>query len=274
MVRTSFLQKENERQEEKPIASRKRRKKSKKALPHLPRVCPALYTVPDSPVASLLEKLGGYDLLLPTTSAEEKASNEQVSLSANAKGASTYSSTGSACLDLFFKGMCRNCETAEVESLLEAAWQENPHATIQILLNGRDCRSGKGERAVVLSALLWLRRNKPKTYLLNLEEFVAMGYYKDLLHLAQHALLQQEDSKNNDDDDDDKDDDKDGKDNQALVLNDVIELELLAAQLKRDLHTLAKQDQGEGGKKVSISLAGKWAPTANSVWDRKTSMTA
>ena len=43
---------------------------------------------------------------------------------------------------------------------------------------------GKGEKETVLQALMWLREHKPLTYGANLQRFIDVGYYKDLLQLA------------------------------------------------------------------------------------------
>ena len=104
-----------------------------------------------------------------------------------ANGAATFSTSGSACLDLFFSGVVRGCDPSKLEALLEASWREDAELTLQVLLHGRDCRGGKGERLVIQQALLWLRRHKPCTYLANLLAFLRAGYFRDLLLVAEKA---------------------------------------------------------------------------------------
>ena len=62
-----------------------------------------------------------------------------------------------------------------MRELVQKAWAEDAAHTVQILMHGRDCRGGKGERQVVLHGLMWLRENKPATYLLNLARFLNLG---------------------------------------------------------------------------------------------------
>lgn len=94
------------------------------------------------------------------------------------------SAEAAAALKLFFLGMVRGVTGSTVTQLVEESWKCNPELTLQILMQARDCRDGKGEKAVVLESLLWLRKNKPRTYIQNLIEFVRLGYFKDLLKIA------------------------------------------------------------------------------------------
>jgi hypothetical protein len=99
-------------------------------------------------------------------------------------GAAAFSTSGSALLDLFFTGLVRNASYKKLEQQMQAAWEENPPQTVQLLFQARDCRQGKGEKKVVEHCLWWLRNHHPSVYLLNLRAFVSLGYHKDLLHLA------------------------------------------------------------------------------------------
>lgn len=171
-------------------------------------------------------------------------------------GAAAFSTTHSACLDLFFK-LVRETEEEDVERLVAASWaelrDESPETTVKILLHGRDCRHGKGERRVVEYALKWLRRNKPNTYLLNLPSFIEVGYYRDLLKLC--AAFEEA-----------------GQD--KLGEKDFIELETLAACLKSDEETLLAREKEavnieEVKRPFTLTLAAKWAPTEGHAEDRK-----
>ena len=90
----------------------------------------------------------------------------------------------SALLRLFSTCMTRGVSAESIHETLVEAWQEDPELTLAILQHARDCRSGKGEKLVVQHALLWLRKQKPLTYLSNLLTFLELGYFKDLLQLA------------------------------------------------------------------------------------------
>ena len=100
-----------------------------------------------------------------------------------ANGDPSFSTSRCARLDLFYQ-MVRGAESSKIERLLSGAWAESAEHAVQLLLHGRDARGGKGERLVSLFAMIWLRTNKPATYLHNLTTFLALGYFKDLLQLA------------------------------------------------------------------------------------------
>jgi len=120
------------------------------------------------------------------------------------------------------------------------AWLEDPLTTIKILLHCRDCRNGKGERLIILYALIWLRRCKPITYLKNLSNFIKVGYYKDLLNIVKEAEL----------------------DGQSIMgSEDMIELEVFAEKLI--------EDEINCDNKNPISLSAKWAPTEKHADDRE-----
>jgi Mg-chelatase subunit ChlD len=100
--------------------------------------------------------------------------------------------------------------------------------------------------------LLWLRRNKPLTYLLNLRSFLNVGSYKDLLKVATEV--------------------KKGN-GEKLGAKELIELELFAEDLASDHSALEKYTAAEGDGKVvlkpHLSLAAKWAPNERSHFDKQ-----
>ena len=155
------------------------------------------------------------------------------------KGALAHSSTGSACLN-FFSSVVRDTPSDKVVELFQAAYLEDPRLTLQIEFNLRDIRNGKQEKRVAFDVLNCLKTWKPKTYLANLYEIISnYGCYKDLLVL--HSMGPH-----------------------PFVAD--AELHLFAAMLKDDKTKLAVT----GDAKVSISLAGKWAPTEGCSFDKKT----
>ena len=157
-------------------------------------------------------------------------------------GALAFESTGSPCLNLFFK-LVRGTPQASIETLVYAAWLEDPRQTMQVLLHCRDCRKGKGERQIVHYALAWLRKHKTRTYLNNLATFLGAGYYQDLLSMVKYA-------------------EQGGQ--PLLGQSDMIELEVFAEQLRLD--------QASASASASTSLAAKWAPTECHADDRKYEM--
>lgn len=106
------------------------------------------------------------------------------------KKAPAFSTTKSACLDLFFGTLVRDADRLRVDAGVETAWKESPETLVKILLHCRDARSGKGEKTVSHYGLLWLREHKPLTYLSNLQHLLSYGCYKDLLVLASLAESQ------------------------------------------------------------------------------------
>ena len=208
------------------------------------------------------------------------------------KGAPAFKSTGVPTLDLFFNGMVRGASEAQIIQLMDAAWKQNAEQTMQVLLHARDCRGGKGEKEVVLRALLWLRMHKPRTYLRNVRRFLDVGCYRDLLQMAVRATKLRL---------------------HPLGRNELIELEILAEDLWFDHHqfeewsaqvirelgdkeekahhsssamvepmryddevleedskTTPQQEAKEKPKKrIRLSLVAKWVPTENTKFDRE-----
>jgi len=74
-------------------------------------------------------------------------------------GALAFSSAGSACLDLFFRSV-RGVATPELDRLLSAAWAESPIDCVRLIFQTRDCRGGKGEKAIFVHSLKWLLQNQ------------------------------------------------------------------------------------------------------------------
>lgn len=172
-------------------------------------------------------------------------------------GALQFENTGYAPLDLFF-GLVRSAPPILVEQLMSASWSENANETIRVLMHARDARHGKGERSCASIALLWLRKNKPITYLRNLNTFIELGYFKDLLQIAGAA--------------------NDDGDHHLGAGRDLVELDLFAAYLKADLETLKHHSPGGEGDgesdsakptPISLSLAAKYAPSEGRSFDKK-----
>ncbi len=155
-----------------------------------------------------------------------------------------YKTTNDPRLDLFYSGFVRFSNEEKLNNMLQLSWQTYPEDTIKLIFHSRDCRNGKGERKVSYRGMLWLRKNKPLTYILNLNTFLELGYFKDLLVLAGFVI--------------DENQEYLGTDNQIL------ELELFAEFLKKDIERFEKY-----GSKAQISLASKWAPSEGKHFDVK-----
>ena len=139
-----------------------------------------------------------------------------------ANGAPTFSTSGSAPVDLFFNGLVRGCDKDKLDQLLTASWQAGPRVTLQLIAHSRDCRNGKGERLVSLNALLYLRTHKRLTYLSNLLLFLRCGYFKDLLVMARMV---------------------EEAGGEKLGENELIELEVMAEFLRYDAAQLERAEK-------------------------------
>lgn len=173
----------------------------------------------------------------------EKAT-ENLNKTTTWNGDLAYSTTKDPRLDLFFSGLVRLCDDNKLNNMVQLSWSKYPEDTVKLIIHSRDCRTGKGEKKVSYSAMLWLRKNKPLTYIMNLSKFLEYGCFKDLLHLA--GLAQTHNL------------------NPLGADEHYIELELLAEYLKDDFEKYNKY-----GENARISLASKWAPSEGKHYDIK-----
>ena len=156
----------------------------------------------------------------------------------NEKGAPAYSTSGSKCLDAYVN-ILRDTPDQEVVRLFRDAYVEDPSLALKVLMNLRD-RDGKQEKRVSFIALNFLKMYAPRTYAKNLDTFVNLGCFKDLLVLhsqKRHPMLPD------------------------------LELQLFSAYLAQDVAAIASV---MGTTKANLSLAGKWAPTERCEYDKKT----
>lgn len=147
-------------------------------------------------------------------------------------GAVSHSTSGDARVNLFFK-MCRGMSDDDLATRLTEAYAEDKLDTIKIIFNTRDCRGGKGERDLFVTAMRWLHENDKGVFLKNVEHTVEYGRWDDLLRMASF-----------------------GDDVGDLVS------QMFASQLVKDLELLASGEYG-------VSLCAKWAPTEGKRFDRE-----
>ncbi|MCJ1247575.1 hypothetical protein MMC30_004789 [Trapelia coarctata] len=79
----------------------------------------------------------------------------------------TNSSTNSSLLDLFSE-LEKTVTGERLQELLQAAWKEDPLATLKIVWNARSIHLGKGEQDSFYRCLGWIKNEHPKTVLANL----------------------------------------------------------------------------------------------------------
>ena len=176
------------------------------------------------------------------TTALNKLKNTPLYTATTWNGDQAYSSSGDPRMDLFFKGFVRGCNDDNLNNMLNISWCKYPEDTVKLIIHSRDCRSGKGEKKVSYQGMLWLRKFKPLTYIMNLATFLEHGYFKDLLHLAGFAS---------------------DFNLSPLGEHNYLELELLAEYLKEDIEKVTLNDNSH------ISLAAKWAPSEGKHFDIK-----
>jgi hypothetical protein len=114
------------------------------------------------------------------------ASNETVT----ANGEKAYSTTDSALLDLFAQ-LNRELTPEQLQPLLEKAWLIDSTKVIKIMALARDCRHGLGERRLYYYMATWLYYVHPQAYENNLDLFLEVGSYRDLVMMAHVRILLQ-----------------------------------------------------------------------------------
>lgn len=160
------------------------------------------------------------------------------------KGAKSYSVSGDPRVDLFFKSVrgmpCANLRPSEsgsdeayLEFLLDECWKVSPLDTLKLGFYIRDCRGGKGEKALFWAFCQWLLRHHSSELETNIQCVPFFGSWKDLLQIFL------------------------GTQSQDFMI------QLYTSQLKSDLALLGTDGEGK------ITLAAKYAPSEKGAFDRK-----
>jgi hypothetical protein len=151
------------------------------------------------------------------------------------KGAPSLSSTGSARVNFFFKSV-RGLDKDEgrLHTMLLNSWNEDALDTLKLIFQTRDCRGGKGEKAIFRASICWLAHHHPEALQKNIQHISFYGSWKDLFSLM-------------------------GTSFENTVLD------MFAEQLRKDLEVVNSM---QDGKKLPISLCAKWAPTESHKDDR------
>ena len=173
-------------------------------------------------------------------------------------GAIALDTSGSPIVD-YFMMYTRTITKEQSYEYIEKCWKISPEKTVAIIFNGRDRLKGKKEKRVSNQAMLWLRDNKPYTYMSNILTYInKYGRWKDLLNICYEN-------------------EGDG------MINKNYELTLFADKLRDDLCDLKSEteraaadaadaeekDKETNVKKVSVSLCAKWAPSENDRNDQR-----
>lgn len=160
-------------------------------------------------------------------------------------GAVAHKSTGNTALD-FFTRIVRGAPEEDYIPLFIKAFNEDNKLAIQLLMNLRDVRNGKGEKKISQKIMFLLKVTNKSVYNLILKDMVDLGYWKDLLVLSEYS-------------------DKYRSQQETFSLEERCtyhsEVELFIEQLQKDKICL---NTGS-----AISLAGKWAPSEKSYYDKR-----
>ncbi len=109
---------------------------------------------------------------------------QEAALSLTQNGGLTYSTSGTDCLDLFFRaGAMRGRSAKGIRRVFLRAYAEDPLLTAKILFFARDVRGGLGERRFFRTALRAMAMNEPDHVLRNLALIPEYGRFDDLLTL-------------------------------------------------------------------------------------------
>lgn len=99
-------------------------------------------------------------------------------------GAVTNRTSGSFCLDLFFRaGAMRSASEEDIAAAVIRAYAEDPVKTLKIVFFARDARGGLGERRFFRAAIKALAAYAPAAVERNIPLFAEYGRYDDLISL-------------------------------------------------------------------------------------------
>jgi len=106
------------------------------------------------------------------------------------KGAAAYEKTDNPCVDLFFQ-VVPDSEPADAEKYIIKAWEDDPDLALKVIFNFGNVRKdggGKNDEKNFARAMIWLWKNHPKTFLLNLHMIPQHASLKLLLDLCMYIF--------------------------------------------------------------------------------------
>lgn len=110
--------------------------------------------------------------------------NNEMNKTFTLNGALTNRTSGSFCLDLFFRaGAMRSASEEEIATAVSRAYAEDPVKTMKIVFFARDARGGLGERRFFRAAIKALAAYAPAAVERNVPLFAEYGRYDDLCAL-------------------------------------------------------------------------------------------
>lgn len=145
-------------------------------------------------------------------------------------GAICLESTSNCFVDAF-GAFVRGIDTDSLCDYMNKCWINNPKKTVALVFNTRDRKNGKKEKNLGIRSMIWLRKNKNKTYQKNMQVYLQKyGCWKDINYISR------------------------------LFTNNSYELDMFVNQLVKDKNDLDNNKE--------ISLCAKWAPTENGKSDK------
>jgi hypothetical protein len=103
----------------------------------------------------------------------------------------THSTSGTACLDLFFKiGGSRQVSEDQILTWFISAYGDNPLTATKIVFYNRDIRNGQGERRSARLMLRWLAINQPSVFLKNITLIPEYGRWDDVLFAVDNTPVE------------------------------------------------------------------------------------
>ncbi len=117
------------------------------------------------------------------TTVKRKVYKKPIRFTTTTNGATSFTSTGCARLDLFFKAV-RSIEQEFLHDLLSCSWREDALDTMKLLFSFRNVRGGRGERTIFRQGLEWLlNQGEEKAVAANFTNITSMGRFDDWIQL-------------------------------------------------------------------------------------------
>jgi hypothetical protein len=158
--------------------------------------------------------------------------SDDIGMTLTEKGAMAYQTSGNPFVD-FFMMFTRGITNDAIDKYMQICWQEDPRKAIAIIFQGRDRQHGKKEKNISTRAMIWLRKNKYKTYQKNIANYInKYGCWKDISYIAM-----------------------------KMPRDHSFETQLFAKQLEQDIQNLHNK------KYQDISLCAKWASSEKDKYD-------
>jgi hypothetical protein len=118
--------------------------------------------------------------------------NDVVTTTTTENGAVAYTTTMSACVDLFGTiGALRAHNPLTHHKMFAAAFKQNPEVALRIALYSRDVRQGQGERQTFRNILSWLEQKDPGAASAIMAKIPELGRWDDLFVFTVPELVEQ-----------------------------------------------------------------------------------